>query len=165
MSVAPAQSQLEEGRLMATVIERASGARTIRAPRGSMRTCSSWTIEAALRMLMNNLDPDVAEDPSRLVVYGGRGQAARNWESFDAIVATLKRLKPDETMLVQSGKPVGVVRTGSRLSQIRFRKGRAQLDEAELAALHNAETLVAASVYIRFVQEDTALTASCILHG
>ncbi len=64
-----------------------------------------------MRMLMNNLDPEVAEDPSRLVVYGGRGQAARNWECFDAIVATLKRLKPDETLLVQSGKPVGVVRT------------------------------------------------------
>src|SRR5690606_32577912 len=65
----------------------------------------------AMRMLMNNLDPEVAEDPARLVVYGGRGQAARSWEAFDAIIDTLKRLEPDETLLVQSGKPVGVVRT------------------------------------------------------
>ncbi|QQS10490.1 MAG: urocanate hydratase [Phycisphaerales bacterium] len=85
--------------------------RVVRAPRSTTRTCATWTIEAARRMLMNNLDPEVAEDPSRLVVYGGRGQAARNWKSFDAILATLERLKPDETLLVQSGKPVGVVRT------------------------------------------------------
>ncbi len=85
--------------------------RVIRAPRGSQRTCKTWQAEAAMRMLMNNLDPEVAERPEDLVVYGGRGQAARNWASFDAIVATLKRLEPDETLLVQSGKPVGVVRT------------------------------------------------------
>ncbi|RMH29676.1 MAG: urocanate hydratase [Planctomycetota bacterium] len=85
--------------------------RVIRAPRGSARTCATWQAEAALRMLMNNLDPEVAEDPARLVVYGGRGQAARDWASFDAIVQTLRRLKPDETLLVQSGKPVGVVTT------------------------------------------------------
>ncbi|MBL0922400.1 MAG: urocanate hydratase [Phycisphaerales bacterium] len=95
---------------MATVAA-AESARIIRSPRGAARTCSSWPIEAAMRMLMNNLDPEVAEDPARLIVYGGRGQAARNWESFDAIVAALKRLQPDETLLVQSGKPVGVVRT------------------------------------------------------
>jgi urocanate hydratase len=87
------------------------GARTVRAPRGSRKVCSSWQAEAAMRMLMNNLDPQVAERPDALVVYGGRGQAARSWEAFDAIVATLKKLKPDETLLVQSGKPVGVVRT------------------------------------------------------
>ncbi len=93
------------------LIPTADASRTIRAPRGVVRTCSTWQTEAALRMLMNNLDPEVAEDPARLVVYGGRGQAARNWECFDAIVATLRRLEPDETLLVQSGKPVGVVRT------------------------------------------------------
>ncbi|HYE62129.1 MAG TPA: urocanate hydratase [Phycisphaerales bacterium] len=85
--------------------------RTIRAPRGNTRVCSSWAAEAAMRMLMNNLDPEVAENPAELVVYGGKGRAARDWACFDAIVATLKRLKPDETLLVQSGKPVGVVRT------------------------------------------------------
>ncbi|MCG3124712.1 MAG: Urocanate hydratase [Phycisphaerales bacterium] len=85
--------------------------RTVRAPRGSVLTCASWPIEAAMRMLMNNLDPEVAERPEDLVVYGGRGQAARSWPAFDAIVETLQRLKADETLLVQSGKPVGVVRT------------------------------------------------------
>ncbi len=85
--------------------------RVIRAPRGNVRTCSSWAAEAAMRMLMNNLDPEVAERPADLVVYGGRGQAARNWECFDAIIASLQSLAPDETLLVQSGKPVGIVRT------------------------------------------------------
>src|SRR6186713_2360234 len=85
--------------------------RTIRAPRGSEISAKSWLTEAPLRMLMNNLDPDVAERPSELVVYGGIGRAARDWESFDRIVATLKRLGPDETLLIQSGKPVGVFRT------------------------------------------------------
>lgn len=88
-----------------------SDARTIRAPRGTAITCRTWQAEAAMRMLMNNLDPEVAERPEDLVVYGGRGQAARSWEAFDAIVSTLKRLAPDETLLVQSGKPVGVIRT------------------------------------------------------
>jgi len=83
----------------------------IRAPRGNQRTCSTWAAEAAMRMLMNNLDPEVAERPADLVVYGGRGKAARNWPAFHAIIATLKKLAPDETLLVQSGKPVGVVRT------------------------------------------------------
>src|SRR5229473_2075913 len=86
-------------------------ARIIRAPRGTEISCLSWQQEAALRMLMNNLDPEVAERPDQLIVYGGVGKAARNWECFDAIVATLKRLKNDETLLVQSGKPVGVFRT------------------------------------------------------
>jgi len=82
-----------------------------RAPRGSERTCKTWAAEAAMRMLMNNLDPEVGECPEELVVYGGTGKAARNWECFQAIVATLKRLEPDETLVVQSGKPVGVFRT------------------------------------------------------
>ncbi|MBK7645466.1 MAG: urocanate hydratase [Planctomycetes bacterium] len=82
-----------------------------RAPRGSVRTCKTWAAEAALRMLMNNLDPEVAEDPANLVVYGGSGKAARDWPSFQRIVATLRRLEADETLLVQSGKPVGVFKT------------------------------------------------------
>ena len=85
--------------------------RTIRAPRGTKMSCRGWQQEAALRMLMNNLDPEVAERPDQLIVYGGTGKAARNWECYDAIVATLKRLKNDETLLVQSGKPVGLFRT------------------------------------------------------
>ena len=88
-----------------------SGPRTVRAPRGSKRTCKGWGQEAALRMLMNNLDPEVAERPDDLVVYGGSGRAARSWDAFDAIVRELRRLENDETLLVQSGKPVGVFRT------------------------------------------------------
>ena len=84
-----------------------SGKRIIRAPRGSERSCKGWHQEAAMRMLMNNLDPDVAEDPDRLVVYGGTGRAARSWEAFDAIVRSLQSLEDNETLLVQSGKPVG----------------------------------------------------------
>src|SRR5215211_8984 len=87
------------------------GRRVIRAPRGSTISCKGWQQEAALRMLMNNLDPEVAERPEDLVVYGGTGRAARNWEAFDAIVAALRRLENDETLLIQSGKPVGVFRT------------------------------------------------------
>ena len=83
----------------------------IRAPRGSHISCKGWQQEAALRMIMNNLDPDVAERPGDLVVYGGTGKAARNWEAFDKIVETLRRLENDETLLIQSGKPVGVFRT------------------------------------------------------
>jgi urocanate hydratase len=88
-----------------------SPARTIRAPRGVEISCKSWPQEAALRMLMNNLDPEVAERPQELVVYGGIGKAARNWECFDAIVRCLRELEDDETLLVQSGKPVGVFKT------------------------------------------------------
>jgi urocanate hydratase len=88
-----------------------TGTRTVRAPRGSERTAKSWGAEAAKRMLMNNLDPEVAEHPEDLVVYGGTGRAARSWQAFDAIVRTLDELEPDETLLVQSGKPVGVFRT------------------------------------------------------
>ncbi len=88
-----------------------SGPREVRAPRGSTMQCRGWEQEAALRMLMNNLDPEVAERPDDLVVYGGTGRAARSWEAFDAIVRTLKTLANDETLLVQSGKPVAVFRT------------------------------------------------------
>jgi urocanate hydratase len=87
------------------------GARPVRAPRGTMLTARSWSTEAPLRMLMNNLDPEVAERPDDLVVYGGTGRAARDWRSFDAMVHALTTLGPDETMLVQSGRPVGVMRT------------------------------------------------------
>ena len=85
--------------------------RPVRAPRGAALNCANWLIEAAYRMIQNNLDPEVAENPDALVVYGGIGKAARNWDSFEAILATLRRLKPDESLLVQSGKPVGVFRT------------------------------------------------------
>jgi urocanate hydratase len=88
-----------------------SAKRTIRAARGSERTCKGWQQEAALRMLMNNLDPEVAENPDQLIVYGGTGRAARSWEAFDAIVRSLTNLENDETLLIQSGKPVGVFRT------------------------------------------------------
>src|SRR5437667_5323056 len=89
----------------------ASGARPVRAPRGTTLTCRGWQQEAALRMLMNNLDPEVAGNPDALVVYGGTGRAARNWDAFDAIVGELRALADDETLLVQSGKPVAVFRT------------------------------------------------------
>src|SRR3970040_1407161 len=88
------------------------GTRTaIRAPRGTEISCKGWQQEAALRMLMNNLDPEVAEKPDDLIVYGGTGRAARSWEAFDAIVGALRNLENDETLLVQSGKPVGGIRT------------------------------------------------------
>jgi urocanate hydratase len=90
---------------------RLDASRVIRAPRGKQISCKSWLTEAALRMLMNNLDPDVAEHPEELVVYGGIGRAARDWKSYDKIVETLRRLEDDETLLVQSGKPVGVFKT------------------------------------------------------
>ena len=85
--------------------------RTIRAPHGPGISAKSWLTEAPLRMLMNNLDPDVAERPSELVVYGGIGRAARDWDSFDRIVASLRKLDGDQTLVVQSGKPVGIFRT------------------------------------------------------
>src|SRR5690242_11334902 len=83
----------------------------VRAPRGSELSCRGWVQEAALRMLMNNLDPEVAENPDKLIVYGGTGKAARNWDCFHAIVSALRDLANDETLLIQSGKPVGVFRT------------------------------------------------------
>lgn len=93
-------------------------ARIVRAPRGTERSCKGWTQEAALRMLMNNLDPEVAERPEDLVVYGGTGKAARNWACFDAIVASLRDLEDDETLLVQSGKPVGIFRTHAHAPRV-----------------------------------------------
>src|SRR5215475_5911708 len=94
-----------------TMQSQLAGARPVRAPRGTSLSCRGWPQEAALRMLMNNLDPEVAEHPDQLIVYGGSGRAARSWDAFDAIVASLHDLAGDETLLVQSGKPVGVVRT------------------------------------------------------
>jgi len=93
------------------MLKRLDNDRIIRAPRGPVMSCKSWQSEAPLRMLMNNLDPDVAEKPHELVVYGGIGRAARDWESYDRIVSSLKALEGDETLLVQSGKPVGIFRT------------------------------------------------------
>lgn len=92
-------------------VDLAASARPVRAPRGSALSCRNWLIEGAYRMLQNNLDPEVAENPDALVVYGGIGKAARNWDCFDAILAALRALKEDETLLIQSGKPVGVFRT------------------------------------------------------
>ena len=97
--------------------------REVRAPRGSALSAQSWSTEAPLRMLMNNLDPDVAERPQELVVYGGIGRAARNWECFDRIVATLKQLREDQTLLVQSGKPVGVFPTHSGAPRVIIANG------------------------------------------
>src|SRR5215207_10968269 len=88
-----------------------SGPRPVRAPRGTQLSTRGWQQEAVLRMLMNNLDPEVAEDPDHLVVYGGTGRAVRSWDAFEAIVRELRVLADDETLLIQSGKPVGVVRT------------------------------------------------------
>ena len=94
------------------------GTRVIRSPRGPALSCKGWPQEAALRMLMNNLDPDVAERPDDLVVYGGSGKAARNWQAYDAIVAALRGLEHDETLLVQSGKPVGVFSTHAHAPRV-----------------------------------------------
>ena len=103
---------------MTTVAAPGEGARVVRAPRGPEITCRGWQQEAALRMLMNNLDPEVAERPEDLVVYGGTGRAARSWAAFDAIVAALRRLGHDETLLVQSGKPVAVFRTHANAPRV-----------------------------------------------
>src|SRR5258708_39100381 len=91
---------------------------SIRAPRGSSITCKSWQQEAAMRMLMNNLDEEVAERPKDLVVYGGTGRAARSWEAYHAIVNALKNLENDETLLVQSGKPVGIFKTQEQAPRV-----------------------------------------------
>ena len=91
-----------------TTFTRRDDSRVIRAPRGNALNCKSWQTEAAYRMLQNNLDPEVAENPAELVVYGGIGRAARSWESFDAILKSLRDLNDDETLLIQSGKPVGI---------------------------------------------------------
>ena len=99
-------------------MSRVDSSRVVRAPRGTALSARSWQTEAPLRMLMNNLDPEVAERPEELVVYGGIGRAARDWESFDRIVATLKRLEGDQTLLIQSGKPVGVFRTHANAPRV-----------------------------------------------
>src|SRR5436189_6440165 len=95
-----------------------SGKRIIHAPQGSERTCKGWHQEAAMRMLMNNLDPNVAEDPDRLVVYGGTGRAVRSWEAFESIVRSLRELENDETLVVQSGKPVGKFKTHEEAQRV-----------------------------------------------
>src|ERR671924_1952399 len=92
--------------------------RVVHAPRGAQLNCKGWPQEAALRMLMNNLDPDVAERPDELIVYGGAGKAARSWEAFDAIVRSLRELENEETLLVQSGKPIGKFRTHDEAPRI-----------------------------------------------
>jgi urocanate hydratase len=108
-------SKIWQGTIIFALLQEAemSAPRTVRAPRGTQLHCKSWLTEAAFRMIQNNLDPEVAERPQDLVVYGGRGQAARNWEAFDAILAALRELENDETLLVQSGKPVAVFHTHS----------------------------------------------------
>ncbi len=93
-------------------------AKHIKAPVGTEMSCKNWQAEAAMRMLMNNLDDDVAERPEDLIIYGGSGKAARNWECYDAIVATLKTLEDDDTLLVQSGKPVAVFKTHTNAPRV-----------------------------------------------
>lgn len=90
----------------------------IKAPIGTKLTCKGWIQEAAMRMLMNNLDPEVAERPEDLIVYGGSGKAARNWDAYEAIVSSLKNLENDETLLVQSGKPVGIFKTHTNAPRV-----------------------------------------------
>ena len=94
-----------------SALHRVARPRPVRAPRGPQIVCKNWLIEAAYRMIQNNLDPEVAENPDALVVYGGIGKAARDWDCFEAILKALRELNEDETLLVQSGKPVGVFRT------------------------------------------------------
>ncbi|HRE28758.1 MAG TPA: urocanate hydratase, partial [Anaerolineales bacterium] len=131
--------------------------RVIRAPRGTELSCKGWLQEAALRMLMNNLDPEVAERPEDLVVYGGRGRAARNWESFDALVAALRALEDDETLLVQSGKPVVVFKTHADAPRVLIANSnivphwatQAQFDRYEAAGLMMYGQMTAGSwIYI-----------------
>ncbi|MDX1737665.1 MAG: urocanate hydratase, partial [Alphaproteobacteria bacterium] len=99
-------------------LKRIDNSRTIKSPTGTDLSCKSWMTEAPMRMLMNNLDPDVAEHPHELVVYGGIGRAARNWDCFDSIVNCLQNLEEDETLMVQSGKPVGVFKTHSNAPRV-----------------------------------------------
>ena len=120
------------------------GARRVQAPRGTELTCRGWQQEAALRMLMNNLDPEVAENPDALVVYGGTGRAARSWEAFDAIVRELRRLENDETLLVQTGKPVGgrlaLFQAVSRTLAEHWRRNRDALPAGQVVAEGAAAT-------------------------
>src|SRR5436190_5087573 len=103
---------------MTTETSALPGARPVRAPRGTELSCKGWGQEAALRMLMNNLDPEVAERPDDLVVYGGTGKAARSWQAFDDIVASLRALESDQTLLVQSGKPVAVMKSHAEAPRV-----------------------------------------------
>ena len=112
--------------------------RVIRAPRGTARTAKSWLTEAALRMIQNNLDPEVAENPKELVVYGGIGRAARNWECFDAIVAALRALEDDESLLIQSGKPVGVFKTHRRCAARADRELESRAEVGDVGSLQRA---------------------------
>ena len=119
----------------------ASGPRPVTAPRGRKLSCRSWQTEAPLRMLMNNLDPDVAEDPDNLVVYGGTGRAVRSWAAFDTIVATLRDLADDETLLVQSGKPVGVFRTNEWAPRVLLANSNLVPDWANWTEFRRLESL------------------------
>ena len=119
---------------------RIDNARSIRAPRGTELSAKSWLTEAPLRMLMNNLDPEVAEKPGELVVYGGIGRAARDWESFDRIVASLRKLEGDQTLLVQSGKPVGVFRTHADAPRVLIANSNIVPHWATLAPLQRARS-------------------------
>ncbi len=113
--------------------------REIKAPRGNELHCANWQIEAPYRMIQNNLDPEVAEKPEELVVYGGKGQAARNWPSFDAILRSLEKLQPDETLLVQSGKPVGVVRTHTHSPRVLIANSNLVPEWANWDVFHDLE--------------------------
>jgi urocanate hydratase len=108
--------------------------RVIRAPRGPEKVCKSWQAEAAYRMIQNNLDAEVAENPQHLVVYGGIGRAARNWACFDQILASLKELNDDETLLVQSGKPVGVFKTHADAPRVLIANSNLVSKQAQLRA-------------------------------
>src|SRR5207247_9063249 len=119
-----------------------TASRTIRAPRGAKLNCKGWHQEAALRCLMNNLDPEVAEKPDELIVYGGAGKAARNWESFDAIVRSLQNLENDETLLVQSGKPVAIFRTHEYAPRVVIAKSNLVGAGAHREQIHERERLV-----------------------
>ena len=112
----------------------------LRAPRGPVISCRSWLTEAALRMLFNNLDPEVAERPEELVVYGGIGKAARNWQCFDQIVAALRALGEDETLLVQSGKPVGVFRTHADAPRVLIANSNLVAEMGHVGALQRARS-------------------------
>ena len=120
--------------------QRRDNSRHIRARRGSEIEAKHWTTEAAVRMLMNNLDDEVAEDPQNLVVYGGIGRAARNWECYDKIVETLERLEEDQTLLVQSGKPVGVFRTHKDAPRVLHRQFEPRAEVGELGGLQRARS-------------------------
>src|SRR4029078_2433490 len=113
----------------------------ITAPTGTTISCKGWHQEAALRMLMNNLDPAVAERPEELIVYGGGGKAARNWECYERIVATLRRLENDETLLVQSGKPVGVFRTHDEAPRVLIANSNLVGHWSNYPAFHRLERL------------------------